>query len=804
MSEYIGMRIIPRHDGVWDIKKSYEPLVMVLDRQGDSYMSRRAVPEGIPLSDDHYWALCQRFSAQLEEEKKHLDRTVMEMQQANVDTLAEAKKRADENIAAINKTASDTVAAVNQTAAETVASVNQKTDAVVADTKKVQEDVIDRMARIEARQDANVSASTDSNADYAAEVVDARVDVEGHIHASLGERIQGDISGLRSYLLDTETFTEVTQDNEAFEVIPGQTVSDKGIPTNQYTNFVLFQLKAARDFSLYFDMDLILEKGWGYVAIGYEGVRYRYQLSGSDRTLPTRENKLHIKKGKMLYVSVYSKEISPKTGGEFSFYWNYPGLMAQDLQFNERQKSYIEGTAKQVAEDTASGLIDYLDKELVERNRFTLVTQDTPIFTVLKGISANENGTLTSLSNYNTYQYVAEKDIQIYFDLSVLPPQIQYIAFVYNKKRYRHYPNGGEKNLPTADNPVSVERGGLIYISVQSSSFSKYGDQFGFFCNLTECLSSRIGLNACHEKVVEEISTGLIYGRETFYVECHDGYFYYYLPTARDSVYLRYCFFHYVSSSTNADGWVQRTVDAVRYQDGAFTLLHPVVVEGEWEMAVRIADAPDFIGCRNHGSEVNSSELFLADGQAWVPEDGQSFRCRELTVIEISDMFDPKDETTKVGRHFKEYRITKGGLDIHQRIEWLADEELTYSYVCMLPIARGMDKTTEYQITDTCFDDLDYTEYAIGKAGFSGRPKAFKHGIHKYWLRSAKTGVSAEVSVEIENELEESTSFVQNTADQYNKVYFSYCGNRYRVFAGDVWKWESHYRLNISKTTTAV
>ena len=37
MSEYIGNRIVPRHDGVWQADKAYEPLTIVLeDGTGDS------------------------------------------------------------------------------------------------------------------------------------------------------------------------------------------------------------------------------------------------------------------------------------------------------------------------------------------------------------------------------------------------------------------------------------------------------------------------------------------------------------------------------------------------------------------------------------------------------------------------------------------------------------------------------------------------------------------------------------------------------------------------------------------------
>ena len=53
---------------------------------------------------------------------------------------------------------------------------------------------------LDARYDANVTASTDSDADYAAEVVDARVDKWGNVQGSLGANIRGGQSRLMEAL----------------------------------------------------------------------------------------------------------------------------------------------------------------------------------------------------------------------------------------------------------------------------------------------------------------------------------------------------------------------------------------------------------------------------------------------------------------------------------------------------------------------------------------------------------------------------------------------------------------------------
>lgn len=39
----------------WAISKNYEPSTIVIDENGNGYISRKPVPAGIPLSNDEYW-----------------------------------------------------------------------------------------------------------------------------------------------------------------------------------------------------------------------------------------------------------------------------------------------------------------------------------------------------------------------------------------------------------------------------------------------------------------------------------------------------------------------------------------------------------------------------------------------------------------------------------------------------------------------------------------------------------------------------------------------------------------------------
>lgn len=63
---YVGMRYVPIIDGEWDNTKTYESLVVVT-YNGNSYISKRPVPQGIEITNTEYWIKTSDFNAQLAE-----------------------------------------------------------------------------------------------------------------------------------------------------------------------------------------------------------------------------------------------------------------------------------------------------------------------------------------------------------------------------------------------------------------------------------------------------------------------------------------------------------------------------------------------------------------------------------------------------------------------------------------------------------------------------------------------------------------------------------------------------------------
>lgn len=149
---------MPKHCGVWDSSKAYEPLSIVLEESsGDSYISRKDVPAGTGLTQTSYWALCARFSEQ-----------AAQLREDTADSVAAMEQRtsAAESLTNSNKSQLETLVSTTQSSLEK------------------------RMTTIESRLDSNVKASTDSSADYAAEVADARVSSESRTYGSVGTHLR--------------------------------------------------------------------------------------------------------------------------------------------------------------------------------------------------------------------------------------------------------------------------------------------------------------------------------------------------------------------------------------------------------------------------------------------------------------------------------------------------------------------------------------------------------------------------------------------------------------------------------------
>ncbi|MHA9740680.1 SGNH/GDSL hydrolase family protein [Robinsoniella peoriensis] len=74
MAKFIGNRCIPTPEGKWDKTKEYLGLSVVLDEKtGDSYTSKKAVPAGTELTNKDYWVMSGQYNAQMALIKQQLN-----------------------------------------------------------------------------------------------------------------------------------------------------------------------------------------------------------------------------------------------------------------------------------------------------------------------------------------------------------------------------------------------------------------------------------------------------------------------------------------------------------------------------------------------------------------------------------------------------------------------------------------------------------------------------------------------------------------------------------------------------------
>ena len=214
MGEFLGKRVIPRHEGDWDKARSYEPLMIVLDPEtGDGYISRYDVPAGTLLTNEHYWARCSHFNAQMH----RLETDVAEDVEGMHTDLANTKSAMSEELSQTHQKMAEEL---SETENRVASNVNAATKAM----QSTQNSMDAAVAQMNKRLDANVTASTDSNADYAAELVDTRVDSEGTTYPSAGETMRSITAGLVRKIVPAEMGTAYRNENTVQNSMEGAAV----------------------------------------------------------------------------------------------------------------------------------------------------------------------------------------------------------------------------------------------------------------------------------------------------------------------------------------------------------------------------------------------------------------------------------------------------------------------------------------------------------------------------------------------------------------------------------------------------
>ena len=250
-----------------------------------------------------------------------------------------------------------------------------------------------------------------------------------------------------------------------------------------------------------------------------------------------------------------------------------------------------------------------------------------------------------------------------------------------------------------------------------------------------------------------------------------------YIPT--EIGYIDHTYGHTVWEEANADIW---RLSIAYMCDDNLENATPITIGGEWDMALRLADRPDFIGGHAHGDERFSKIAFIVDGgERDIKDFVKAAEIDSLKIIEDSEGFDPLDSKTKAILHHKEYTVSLDGIRLDQRVEWLGDFPLNYCYMAMMPPAKAYTDSFYTNLTEPCHLDI------------SKRPMV--DGATSVTVYGKESGLYFTMTVnEYDTFGKPKMRLRDNAGGAYNKMYFDFTSGG-EVKKGDVWETFTEYRI---------
>lgn len=222
MAQYIGRRIVPAHGGVWDRTKSYEELTIVLhEASGDSYISRRPVPNGTGIGDQNYWMLYSLYSAQIHEAEQHLNEATAEVKRR----ISASEQKVSNELSATEQKVTDDLEvakkAMSDELNQTQQFLTQKVDAANDHYQQGREEMRDSAETLKNQINNLIGSQTAE-----AELLDLRMDAEGVTHDTAGEAVRSIAAGLIPKILPREVHAaiEKTSGNQAHVELKERTV----------------------------------------------------------------------------------------------------------------------------------------------------------------------------------------------------------------------------------------------------------------------------------------------------------------------------------------------------------------------------------------------------------------------------------------------------------------------------------------------------------------------------------------------------------------------------------------------------
>lgn len=656
--------------------------------------------------------------------------------------------------------------AENQHPIRSVKGLRMELDSLQQATKENQRNIALDRARIDTFTALPGGATTND-----AELADIRVDGGGRVFSSAGASVRTQVREIRDMIASPDEFVPVDKGSKLFRRLENQYVDADGKLVEQ-SGYTTLYLKAAEPFSCY------ITGQYSYLSLsvfdGDIGKTFIKRLAGEK--LPAEGSPIQINAGQTVAFSY--------TVADFL------------LHHNSVHLGYKTGSAFHLSEEALDSIP--IPTGLTNPSAYIAITPASALLSVADGYIGSIGGLHTeSTTPFKTYYMVVDKDCSIY--LEALGSGYLSLARFYDGlergfiTRYR----GADGNLPTAASPVDVKAGETIAVTVGDADtlFALYGNNNVFGLCLGESVafgeSQRRqikGIVSVRNPTVKYVSGGIL-GNVSERVDI-------YLPTGAG--FVKYRFAHVIDTDINADNW--RIVGAFAC-DNNLNDRFQIVTNGEWEMAIQIKGRPDFIGGSLHGDEVVNAVHFFVDGEKKSLEDmSEATEFKTLRIVEDTKMYDPADNVTMVATHGKEYTFTADGLTLKQSVNWETVQDISTSYMPMLPIFRGNDNFSTLQITDHYYCDADFVEYDVSAPG-TGDAYAWKKDVRSATIYSGKSGVCASVEIIKTPDTVGGGWFQVSGSNQYNKLYFTCAGHNglHTTEIGERWNTETRYNITINE-----
>ena len=510
-------------------------------------------------------------------------------------------------------------------------------------------------------------------------------------------------------------------------------------------------------------------------------------------------------------------EINGKTGSSVT-------LDAGDLGYDPTE-TYTDGTVGAGIANALSEIDDIIDFVPVE----TTANKSSDIFTV-----SEQQGYLS----YTDGHYSADTDYKILLltftennTVSIVKNDQSGIcgAIVYSEEletiptssstARTYYVRGARSDktdypLPTAESPWQITAGQMLAIFLRINPYTTNDFTMTYLGGEEIRLDNDVKFNTSQISDIREYATirpvikyGAVdtdigsRGKEQITV---------FLPTYGG--YIKYAFVRCEYDAYNANNW---RIDKCYYCNANKVVQYPITNTGEWEMAIEISGAPDFIGGNAHGDEVLVSFHVLIDGVEI--DDVTTIAEQEfdtVRIVETTLLYDPNDEATlstrtsftPIGTHGREYIISKDGIRLAQEVTLDTALTLGSSYMTMFPIIRGNDAVSEDQITDHYYANNNYTVYDVSVGG-SGDGYGWKNNVTRATIWGEDSGVSATLEMLKQPDIQNAGARmfqVQSTVNMYNKLYWSICGvnnNPYSASANERFVTDTLYKIDVNPRT---